>query len=210
VHKYTVTTDEHDKVFFFLVVTSILAAWGLGWVYTKLAWSPPWWLDAPAPFGIYVLLNKLFEEQGWRWRLLHRLGYISTPILAGTWKVTLTSSYDAHATPHEGTAIIRQTWRSISVALTMPRLTSASVSASVRFGAHGVLFSYDYENHPFANSPSTMHTHEGTVRLTYDPEAQVMRGHYFSGRDRATHGTIEFVRLDGVAVASGAGDQQVS
>src|SRR5438046_301633 len=91
-HPYSVDSPEHRAVPFFLAVIGILAALAVSKVLAWLHWTVPWWFDAPAAMGCYSLVYVAFDQWLWRIPVLHGLGIVRTPRLAGRWSAEIESS----------------------------------------------------------------------------------------------------------------------
>ena len=155
----------------------------------------PWWMDAPSSMFFYGALYALFDKHLWRHPLMHKLGLVKTPNLAGRWQGYLTSSFDNHAKRYDLCVQIVQSWTQISVFLSAATSASWSCVAVIQVSdPEGVALIYQYENQPLANATRTMHIHFGTAMLRMS-DGNRLTGDYYAGRDRGTFGRISCHRL---------------
>ena len=198
-HAYAIDSNERKLIPAILALVSVSAAYSLDRVIAALSLAVPWWLDTPSVLGFYGIFYLCFDKYVWRWSLLRRFGLVSLPNLNGTWEGTLTSSYDEHDAQHPVTIKVSQTWRHMAVRLETTSSLSCSESAALRTqDACRHTLSYEYFNEPKALATSTMHAHRGTARLTADQESSrsVLRGEYYTGRDRQMYGTLRLERAE--------------
>jgi len=194
-HPYSVDSSEHRVVPFFLAALGILAALALSEALAWLNWTVPWWFDAPAAMGCYSLIYVTFDQYLWRIPVLHSLGVIKTPWLAGRWSVEIESSFGERGDKHSADAEIRQTWARIVIALETPYSRSHSTVAGIVPDApSGPLVTYEYLNEPKSSAESGMHMHRGVARLRLTGDGRVLEGEYYSGRDRQNHGSLRLER----------------
>lgn len=154
--------------------------------------------DASNIVPALVIVGWLFEQWGWRWAPLHQVGLVSTPVVIGTWKGTLESSWVNPKTNHTDPPktvylAIRQTAVSISVRL----LTNESASDLL----HGLVgkrpsgypaISYTYRNEPhlaLQQTSSRIHHGAADIEIIGAP-ATALEGVYWT--DRQTDGTLTF------------------
>jgi hypothetical protein len=143
----------------------------------------------------YGALYALFDRLLWRHPLMHKLGLVKTPNLAGQWQGYLTSSFDNHAKRYDLCVQIVQSWTQISVFLSTATSASWSCVAVIQVSdPEGVALIYQYENQPLANATRTMHIHFGTAMLRMS-DGNRLTGDYYAGRDRGTFGRIAYRRL---------------
>ena len=116
------------------------------------------------------------------------------PDLRGTWVGTIASSYTGFEKTQPVTVTIEQTWTKMVVRLNSAESRSWSITASVLTKApEGLVLTYLFENEPKAESVSTMLRFRGTTVLV-NTEPGLLEGHYYTGRGRGTHGSIEMRR----------------
>lgn len=195
-HSYTTDSSERKFVPLYIAGASVFVAWGFNRVLGVMHFTLPWWFDAPSVIGFYVLLYSIFNKYLWRWRILRTIGVVKTPNLDGVWKGYVASSFDEHATKYDATLKIFHNWTRISIILeTNYSKSSSLVAAIVTEDPMNMVLSYEYLNEPRSNAKITMHTHQGTARLSLAPDGRVLEGEYYSGRDRQNFGTLDFKRL---------------
>jgi len=109
-HPYITDSNERNYVLFFIAVFSIFVAWALHVVLTSIQFTTPWWIDAPSVIGFYGLFYTIFNMYLWKISILRTIGIVKVPNLNGVWKGHIVSSFDNHATKHDGTIKIFQRW----------------------------------------------------------------------------------------------------
>jgi hypothetical protein len=184
---------------FWLAVLSVLLAYGLYAVLTKLKLLPPWWLDIPSVFGMYGILLGVFDRWAWRNPAFRWLRLVKVPDLQGAWHGTVGSSFTdegGERATREAIIQITQTWSQMSVAFDTDLSSSRSQIAGILLccGPPNPLLTYDYLNEPKPNAPDTMHAHRGTVRLDLLDKWKTLDGQYYTGRDRITYGRLTVKR----------------
>jgi SMODS-associating 2TM, beta-strand rich effector domain len=194
-HGYSTDSDEKRIVTLYLAGLAIALAWASSNVLAFAHFSMPWWMDAPSSMFFYGALYALFDRHLWRSRLIHKLGLVKTPNLAGRWQGYLTSSFDHHAKRYDLCVQIVQSWTQISVLLSTATSASRSCVAVIQVAdPEGVALIYQYENQPVADATSTMHMHYGTAMLRMSGGTK-LTGDYYAGRDRGTFGRISCRRM---------------
>lgn len=195
-HSYATDSNERKLVPLLLMIVSVLSVWFLNRALEILQFTLPWWIDAPSVVGFYGLFYTLFDKYLWRVSTLRRIGLVRVPDLNGTWKGYIASSFDEHATKHDATIELCQSWARISINLRTQKSKSNSLTATILTeNPRATVLSYEYLNEPSSNAKTTMHTHQGTARLTLLPGGRALEGEYYSGRDRQNFGTLNFKRL---------------
>jgi len=194
-HAYSTDSDERERVLFGLALLAVGLAWGLsrGLRATQLTW--PWWFDAPSTMGFYVILREVFDQRLWRWHFLHWVGLLKVPVLQGTWRGYVVSSFAERQKPHEVELRIKQTWTRISILLSSDTSNSHTLTAAIQVHApDGVALSYEYQNQPQPRAVKTMEMHLGTARLIFSDD-RILEGYYYSGRGRREVGSIHLERI---------------
>lgn len=192
-HPYSTDSNEKNSVPLLLVIASVLSAWFLNRVLEVLQFTVPWWIGAPSVVGFYGMFYTIFDKYLWRLLVLRKIGLVKLPDLNGSWEGYIASSFDAHATKHDATIEIRQSWARISISLRTRISKSHSLTATILTeNQNAVIISYEYQNEPMPRAENTMHTHRGTARLTLEPENQAIEGEYYTGRDRQNFGILSF------------------
>lgn len=157
----------------------------------------PWYIETPSVPAVYGTLFVFFDKYFWKFSIFKKLGIIVAENLNGKWIGVVKSSYDAFATDIPATLQIKQTATCIKICGIFDKSKSVSIHES--FGKSDVdnkvaLF-YFFRNEPQYDAASTMAMHEGSAKLTYDPNENTLVGYYYSGRDRNNHGTIKVKRI---------------
>jgi hypothetical protein len=195
-HPYTTESIERKYVPLYIAAISLLAAWGLSKTLAILQIAPPWWFDAPSVMGFYGLFYNIFDRGLWKIPILRQIGLVKIPDLNGTWNGYVVSSFDAHATRHDASIEILQSWTRISITLRTENSKSHSLIATIiTKNPGGMVLSYEYLNEPKANAKDTMHTHKGTAWLTLVNSGEIFEGEYYTGRDRQNYGSLHFERF---------------
>jgi hypothetical protein len=146
--------------------------------------------------SIYDLLFGIFDKWFWRWRYLKKWNIVKTPNLNGEWSGELRSSFDTHSSKVKVTLKISQTWTKIRILLFADQSSSHSVVANVMIDSpEGKCLIYQYENEPKSNAVETMHIHRGTTTLIFNEDENILKGEYYSGRDRQKFGSLYFSKI---------------
>ena len=143
-----------------------------------------------AAFGFYGLLYWLFDRVLWKAAYLARLHGV--PDLNGKYLVTVLSSHEGHATTHNGSASIVQSWSHLVVRIEFEESSSRSTGGwlSSAPGA-GVILVYAYANTPRGAAPPDLNQHDGTASVIFDA-SRCASGSYYTGRGRTTYGEVTF------------------
>jgi len=190
-HSYSVEPPVREKVAIYLFIFSIFLAWILNKVVDAIGLNFPWWLNAPSVGGIYALLFKIYNNYLWK-RLPNFL--LAVPNLNGVWKGHVKSSF-TNFKEIPITLKIVQTWTKILIIGDTELSKSYSLFAALLIdNPEEVMLIYDYINQPRPNAKETMHAHRGTVHLVLDKEKEVLKGEYYTGRDRLNYGEIFLTR----------------
>jgi hypothetical protein len=130
-HNYSINNDTKLKVFFLLVMASLL-------LLSLLEWMAPFlhqlnvFISIPSAFAIYGLLYILFSKYLWQSKILNLLGLVQTPIINGKWSGILKSSVNNFKQEYPITIDIHQTWDKISIYLEGETKESESTMAGFR------------------------------------------------------------------------------
>jgi hypothetical protein len=150
------------------------------------------WIRAVgATAAIVVLLLLAYDHWVWRWWGVRHL--IRRPLLRGTWKTELRTSYEDRADDAiEGFLAIQQTYSTISIAMLFDRSKSVSVSGEfVRENDRYVLY------YVFRSDKSTLQREDnpparGAAHLTIATAPSVhLEGDYWM--EHGTHGRVSSV-----------------
>jgi predicted pore-forming effector associated with SMODS systems len=196
-HSYSTDSPERHYVPFVVATAAIATAFLVHGVITRYS-EVPWWappIDTMAFYGVYYWL---FDKWVWQWRIVRRTGFVKIPVLSGEWKgriePSITSGVSAGlGLPIDIAIVIHQSWTSMLIVGRTHQSLSRSLSASI-IVTDECSISYEYLNEPVAPAPKTMHTHRGTAHVTLDRRGTLLRGEYYSGRDRQNVGTIHIER----------------
>jgi hypothetical protein len=193
-HPYGTDSNERQYIPFILAGLAIAAAWLLFRVLDGLSIQIAWWIDAPSTMGFYGLFYTLFNRWIWRLELLHDLKLIKVPVLAGSWKGVISTSFDEHASAHDVEVEIIQTWTQISISLHGKDSKSHTLAATLLTDSPGgIVLSYQYRNEPLPHAISAMQMHYGTARLNLAKTGR-LEGEYYSGRGRQNYGSVHLER----------------
>lgn len=194
-HAYSTDSTERRIIPFFLALAAVGTAIGVAALLKILGIEIPGWLSPLDTMTFYGLFYWLFDRVIWKWSWVHGVAITRVPNLAGVWHghVTTTRMVGAAATgvPTPITFTIRHTWTELAISTRTDQSSSKSLSAHMVVSGDCSL-SYEYANEPFAGAPDTMHAHRGAAHLAL--QGNVLRGEYYSGRDRQNIGTIEVAR----------------
>lgn len=195
-HQYQ--TDDNTKTNF--LIFAVLLAVGLAYLFGKainaLQIQIPWYVESPSILGFFGAIYWLYDKYLWKTKWVQMMDWIKTPNISGKWDVEIRTSHDSFTEKISGKAIIRQSAFRISIALE----TKSSISSSI----HAALMrtekvseyelTYNYINHPKADSTETMSIHMGTTRVSLSDDGKQMDGEYYTGRDRQNFGRITLLR----------------
>ena len=142
---------------------------------------------------LLLLLGVAFERRGWRAQALHPR-WISTPVVIGTWRGTLTH-YDDDGLPTAKRiyATVRQTLTTASIRMLSDESTSDQVAGGpARTEADYPAIAYIYRNKPgigLRHAGSDVHYGGALVEIVGSP-ATGLDGEYWT--DRKTKGKVMF------------------
>lgn len=139
---------------------------------------------------IYGFLIFLYENWGWRW--------LSTlKNLNGTWVGNINSSYNGKTTI-PCVMHVRQTWKRMMIELHTEQSHSRTTMAALFDNQSGdVSLQYKYVSEPRGLATPTMQMHRGSCALSIvkGSSDSRLRGNYYTGRGRETHGEISLSRI---------------
>ena len=154
-----------------------------------------WLVSAPTVGGAFAILLAVFDKWAWRWKWLHVLKAISTPVIEGKYEGILRSTWDG-APDVQVRVLIEQRWLRILIrfeVLESETSKSKSVTAAVYgLGHHDASLTYTYSNRirpGFADDD--MSDHDGMADVTIDQHGR-LEGRYFNARGR--QGTLALQR----------------
>lgn len=202
-HPYAAEGRSVSIVYLVMAIAAILSAWGLGRGMECLQIQPTWWVETPSVLGFFGLYWKWFDLKLWRNSWIQKRGWLGVPDLRGTWEAHLNTSHDGMPGDLTGQVRIKQTWSKISVVGSWPASESHSVSAVLQQGSgFRQELMYTYVNEPSVAALETMEMHRGTTWLRLDQEADLMEGHYYSGRGRQEYGDLRLNRISSLSSAA--------
>jgi hypothetical protein len=142
---------------------------------------------------ILLILASAFERRGWRAQWLHTR-WVSTPVVIGTWRGTLTHYREGQDTATKTVYMsVRQTLTTASVRLLSDESASEHVAGGVYSGESGYpTIAYLYRNRPgIGHRHATSNVQYGAAQLEIvgDP-ASGLNGEYWT--DRYTKGSFIF------------------
>lgn len=177
-----------------MAAITFLVVIGLDQLLVTFADDIPRWIDVPSFAFFFGLLLVFVNHVAWRWTVFRRLLSISVLDFGGHWEgVVVSTDGEGDASEHPVSVTIQQTWLRIFIKLEAERSHSSSIVAAWRgVGAADSELFYVYENHPHADTPTSVHPHRGTAVLRLAQEN--IEGHYYSGRDRQRFGDIRLQR----------------
>lgn len=106
--RYSIDTDERNKVYFYLAVISIGASFLMGRFKDVI----PYQLLAPSGFMVFAVLLATYAKYIWKWAT--KFGLSSIPNLNGVWIGKVTKIGDDG---FESKMTITQNWEKIDIAL---------------------------------------------------------------------------------------------
>jgi len=151
------------------------------------------------PFGIVVTILSLivafFRRVLWGWWPLSI--FAKVPDLRGSWEIEIDSNFDKESRdePIKGTAIIRQTFDTLSIRTKTDSQTSFLIAHSIIRHSDDV---YEvtgvYQSDPDLDlRGSQSEIHYGAFRYSINgPPVDEMKGHYWT--DRNTRGKIQLIK----------------
>ena len=189
-HNYSINSEEHKIVSFYLAILAILLAWGLS-LFSDKVFSIPWWIEAPSVIGFYGILYKLFDSWFWKKEILRKIGLIKTPVVEGNWTGILNSLSQHSTGPIDIKKFkVKQTWTHIRIYLATETSESYSFEASMTVDHFDTArIHYQYMNSPKDSSPETMHMHCGSVTAKII-DSETIESEYYSGIDRNNIGSF--------------------
>lgn len=194
-HEYsTDTIGRHRIIIAACVLIAIGGAYGLGVLYERVGFTPPWWLDAPAIFGCYAAIWRIYDQFVWRWTLFGRT-VSGIDDYSGEWSGMLHSNYARNAAlPIE--LSIKQTSSRILVEVrteTSNSYSNMAMACSSAGRSKGLR--YTYSNEPRAFAALSMSPHSGIAEIQLSADRTTLSGQYENNRHRGTYGTIRAMKV---------------
>lgn len=183
-----------------LQLSTLIAAAAIVWAALLLVEGVAVGVEFARPFnrviGVLVILLWVCERWAWRWQWLHPW-FVATPVLHGTWRGTIVSTWVNPETgreiaPIEAYVAITQTASTIRMRVMTPESGSELLGASIVFEADGLPRLYGtYRNTPRQEVRHRSPIHHGGLFLDVHGEPpQHLEGQYWT--DRQTNGSIAF------------------
>lgn len=152
----------------------------------------PIWIETPSIIGLYSLFLGLFDKYLWKYDFIKYIGLPKISNLNGNWKATINSSFNN--TSKKADVSISQTFSKFCMILKTDESVSETVIAHLKLNTPNYqTIAYSYICKPNGISASTMNTHEGTACLEIIDNTK-LKGDYYTGRGRETHGEITMER----------------
>ena len=193
-HDYAIDSRERVLVARILFMASALVSGIVAALIPSDLIPMRWLLPLPSIALVFGVSYWAFDNWLWRWRFLRTLRLVNVPDLRGAWTGTVASSYTEFAETQPVTVTIEQTWTKLAVRLNAAESRSWSVTGSVLVNApEGLVLTYLFDNEPKAEAAGTMQRFRGTTVLVC-AEPGRLEGHYYTGRGRATHGSLRLRR----------------
>ncbi|MGC2423187.1 MAG: hypothetical protein WA666_02405 [Nitrospirota bacterium] len=171
-----------------IAIVSIISAWLISIIFTKLKVALPWWIESPSVIGFYGLFYTVFDKYLWRTELIRKIGLVNTPDFEGKWDGNLFSSFGKNSYENVNVKII-QTWTKMQILLFTNKSQSHSLAAFISVNdPGGPSLIYQYQNNPKPNAINTMQIHYGTTKLNLTEQG--LEGEYYSGRGRQNYGSL--------------------
>ncbi|TAJ20334.1 MAG: hypothetical protein EPO65_04065 [Dehalococcoidia bacterium] len=141
--------------------------------------------------GVVILLILAFDSFAWRWPLIRLLSRV--PVLHGTWKAALRTSYPGRADELiECYLVVRQTYSTIRVDLLTDRARSRFVSGALVREPGAIVLNYIFRYEADALNTEGNPPSKGAADLTVGQRPALhMSGDYWM--ERGTKGTIQTV-----------------
>lgn len=190
-HTYSINSQERKNVPFMLAGISISIL-----LLLKYKVDMPSWIPVPGVFALYGILYGAFDKWCWKWKLLCKIGIVSTPNLNGPWKTFSSSSMNNFEKEYEGTIKIEQTWTTISIYLDGEKFSSVSTMAGIDIKTDSIFelkWEYLSKKKPEYSDKDYMHT--GMSRMLASENSHLeLKGDYFTDISRHNYGKMRMVR----------------
>jgi len=192
--------NNYKKFSWFVAILIWLSIflWYILSVSIKTFWPGlPSWIWIPGIPAIYFLLFWFFDKYLWKLKIFKKIWLINFDNLNGVREWTLNSSYDDFKSKIQTTLSITQTATKIRIHWKFNESKSVSLCESFEYSEidNDVALFYFYKNEPNKDAVHTMYSHEWSTKLIYNKEVDSLEWHYYSGRDRKNHWTIQVKRI---------------
>ncbi len=181
-----------------LVGISTLVIYGISSVLESYNITVPFYIETPSIPAVYAILFWIFDKFIWKMSIFKKLGIVVADNLNGKWTGVVKSSFDNFENDIPAELTIKQTATAIKVYGVFNQSKSVSIHENFELSEvdDKVALFYFFRNEPNYDATKTMATHEGSVKLVYNPSTNSLTGYYYSGRDRNNHGTIRVTRVN--------------
>jgi len=175
-----------------IVIALAAAAWALILLASggslKASWAEPLGYAAT----VVVLLLLAYDRWVWRWPVARRLS--GRPVLHGTWRIELRTSYEARKEEViRAYLIVRQTYSNISAAMLFDRSSSTSMSADLVVESGRWVLYYVFRSDKLTLEREGNPPARGAAQLTVATRPSThLEGDYWM-----EHGTRGYVRTTG-------------
>jgi hypothetical protein len=173
------------------ILYTAVAVWAVVLYLTGEKLSVAWLRPLSTVTTIVVLTVIAFDLWLWKIPLLHGW-FVKRPVIAGTWKAELKSSWKDPATqvtiaPVEGYMAVRQTFSTLSLRLLTEESRSELVGTEIVCSVDGTYcISGVYRNEPRFAVRERSPIHYGAVWLwLVDEPRPLLQGHYWTDRNTA-------------------------
>lgn len=192
-HSYSVETRKTQKITFVIGLVTVGAYVGLETALKQLMF--PSWIELPSVFLIFYIIFQFWNRFLWKAPIIRSI--TSTEYIGGKWSGKGESSYQEDDSKKEFdiTIEISQTWSTIEVLLKTD--SSHSVSKSAYFSKKSKKLNelvYTYQNHPNYDSENSMKIHEGTCKLKFDGDKEILEGDYYTDPNRGNNGSFRVTK----------------
>ena len=180
------------------IVWASVLIWALLLIINGVSVSQSWFSLVSIVIGILVILIGIFNKWLWKLSILHPW-LISTPVLQGTWKGEIRSSYIGPKTgqvtpPIKAYFVVKQTYSTVTMRLMTNESSSESISNILRKKDDGSFtLTGIYCNTPLPLVRDVSPIHYGSVAFSIiDEKAPLLDGEYWT--NRLTRGSIRFTQ----------------
>ncbi len=195
-HQYQTDDSTRNNLLIIAVLLAVALAYSFSAALDYFSIQLPWWFESPSILGFYGLIYLLYDKYLWKTKWIQKTDWIKTPNISGTWDAEIRTSHDGFSDCVSAIVIIRQTAFRISISMETDTSRSHSVQAALlkTEKVSEYELTYNYINHPKADSVKTLNIHLGTAHLHISDNLQRMDGDYYTNRDRENFGRIVFIR----------------
>lgn len=195
-HQYQTDDSTRSNLLLTAILLSVALAYFFNLTLEYFRLQLPWWFESPSILGFYGLIYWLYDKYLWKARWIQRIDWIKTPNISGSWNAEIKTSHDGFSNSVLAKVVIRQTAFRISISAETVTSRSYSVQAALlkTDKVSEYELTYNYINHPKADSVNTLNIHLGTAHLHIGDNLHRMDGDYYTNRDRKSFGRMIFTR----------------